>query len=278
MVDKMKKTRMSIKLLALMSLLASPIAQSAVGDIIMWPVVTSSELVFIPPDGTRIVATVDMVPIMLNTNRPQLWNDLVLKVVGPGGVNWRTSEAYALYTDTWEVASDKWYKKFGLHTIITYEASNMQWSGGCVAMTMDYEKMNSPAGSWNGIATSPGAPFKCTSVPIYAYRCQIVQSALAIDYGRINATDANGKLASTTFNMDCDGKVTVSISAISGSGGLVPLGTGLSAKLSVDGKPLESNMDVAAGNTTHTLSATLSAVGVNAGAYSNSTALIVNYH
>ncbi|WP_419236031.1 MrpH family fimbial adhesin [Serratia fonticola] len=270
------KISREIKTLAVitMSIISAQVL-SAVGDIILWPVVTSSEIIPVGA-GSKVIATIEMIPIRQTNTNDRLSNSLVFATVGPGGINWANGKALVNYGITFQQASDLWFQQYGLHTVFERTFSNMNFAGGCVGMRIALANTNSPTGYWNGIIYGPGDPFRCTSIPVSAYRCQIIQEALTIDYGKIDAVDANGKSASTNFNMNCDGNVTVTISGSAG-GALVSLGSGLAANLSIDGKPLGSTINISKGNTEHVLSAVLSANNPVAGIYNSSTALIINY-
>lgn len=258
------------------SLLPTYTVQSAVGDIILWPIVTNITSV---PSGssTTVSFTIDMIPIRQTNTRTTLGNYLVLRASGVNQVGYVSGPDLLSPSSvglTWQQASDQWLQQYGMRTIMVRNLST-NYVGGCAAIALAASNTNSVVNTWNGITDSPIGPTSCTSIPISAYRCDITPASLSIDYGRVNAAEANGKVASTNFNMNCDGPVSFTFS--SSSGATLALGSNLGAQLTIDGQPLNTKLTTAAGNTTHTLSAKLSATNIVAGVYSQSTALIINY-
>ncbi|OKP31383.1 hypothetical protein [Serratia fonticola] len=265
------------------TLLVTATARSAVGDIILWPIVTSAE--FTPGTGKTVTvhATVDMIPIRqtrtdsdLNT---EYNNRIVVRFISPVAGYMNTS-AYVPLLKTWKEISDYWLKTYGRHTVLnislTWAGTSTSFGkGGCVGIGNHTPGESTNMANAATLMQNPGANYPCTNIPVSAYRCNIMQSELAIDFGRINTKEIDGKEASINFDLSCDGPATISLTSTAGT--TLTLGTGITAALTFDDKPLSEFRQVDEGNTVHKLSAKISAPSVKAGSYSYSTALIFNY-
>lgn len=278
----MKNSRIAVLLFTLILQVISPAAQSAVGDIIMWPTVTAANVVDSGGGVYTVTATVDMIPMRQTSSSNTTPHYFVLKIAGKTNnayVPWITSGAYYLPGVTWQSISDDWKKNYGLHSTISSRLNSNgsgNYSGGCVALTLDFGSTNNSSVAWDGLVNSPGGIYKCTSIPISAFRCNVLQDSLTIDYGRVDSAEANGKTGNINFDINCDGPVNISIT--SSSGPTIYLAPGLTAALYMDGIPIQSKtISIPTGSSVHTLSTTLSASAPNAGTYSGQTALIINY-
>lgn len=280
----MKNSPIIMLLLTMVTtLLVSATARSAIGDFILWPVVTSAELTSGTGKTVTVHATVDMIPIRQTRSDSELYpeygNLIVMRFVSPKS-GYMNSVAYVPLLKTWKEISDYWLKTYGRHTVInasiTWPFTGTFGKGGCVGIGNGgpREATNDPAAQ-NIFMINPGGNYLCTTVPISDYRCNIAQSALAIDFGRINTREVDGKESSINFNLSCDGPVSISFTSTAGT--TLTLGTGITAALTFDDKPLSEFRNIAAGDTVHKLSAKLSAPNIKAGTYSQSTALIFNY-
>ncbi|WP_199062267.1 hypothetical protein [Serratia sp. ASV30] len=279
----MKNSPIIVLLLTMVAtLLATTTARSAVGDIILWPVVTSAE--FTPSTGKTVTvhATVDMIPIRQTRTDSELYtqynNRIVVRFISPVAGYMNTS-AYVPLLMTWKEISDYWLKTYGRHTVLnislTWPFAGSFGKGGCVGIGNHGPGESTNMPNAPTLMANPGANYPCTNIPVSDYRCNIMQSELAIDFGRINTNEIDGKEASVNFDLSCDGPVTISLTSTAGT--TLTLGTGITAALTFDDKPLSEFRQVDEGNTVHKLSAKISASGVKAGSYSYSTALIFNY-
>lgn len=107
----------------------------------------------------------------------------------------------------------------------------------------------------------------CMDVPPANEWCRITTPELNLDHGSLSQSDAEGSVASTTMNVDCTSNMSVKFKLETNQNYVYLEPTG-KAEITIDGKPLNSEITLPQGSSTLVVKDMLSGVtaeGVNSG-------------
>lgn len=126
-----------------------------------------------------------------------------------------------------------------------------------------------------GIVFTPDSvAASCISIPPINKWCAIVEPQIELNYGNINLDEAVGKETSTEIEVYCNSDVAFTIRLIGLSE--IPLNNGMNAELSINGKPLLSDLIGIQGTNKVKLSSKLQGTP-SVGAFNGSGLLYINY-
>ena len=166
-----------------------------------------------------------------------------------------------------DLATQLYNEKGKNENSITHYGENMG-SLECVAY------VGAPGRNHPWDASNTMIPGGCVSTPPADEWCKITTPELLLDHGTVTLKNTQGNSASASMGVNCTTPMAVTFQ-LAGGQPYIYLSPGGTADIQVDGKPLDSKIDMPAGQTTLTVKDMLSGVSTE-GVTSGSSVLIMS--